>query len=51
MNTGGWIMMGLAVGGVVCFFSWCMFKVITTRESTEHIHSPADIDPHDREPD
>jgi len=51
MNTGGWIIMIVAVGGVVSFFAWCMFKVITTRESTEHIHSPADIDTRDHESD
>lgn len=49
MTLGGWIIMIVAVGGVVAFFTWCMYKVITTRASTEHIHSPADIDPHDRE--
>ncbi len=51
MTTGGWVIMCLAVGGVVSFFSWCMFKVITTRESSEHIHSPVDIDTQDRERD
>lgn len=51
MNPGGWIVMLLAVGGVVGFFAWCLFKVITTRESDKHIHSPVDIDPHDRETD
>ena len=51
MNSGGWIIMIVAVGGVVGFFSWCMYKVITTRESAEHIHSPVDIDTKDREDD
>jgi len=51
MTTGGWTIMIVAVGGVVSFFAWCMFKVITTSEASEHIHSPTDIDPHDREED
>ena len=49
MTLGGWIVMIVAVGGVVGFFAWCMTKVLTTRESSEHIHSPVDIDPGDRE--
>jgi len=49
MNAGGWVIMIVAVGSVVAFFSWCMIKVITTRESTDHIHSPVDIDTRDQE--
>jgi hypothetical protein len=51
MTLGGWIIMIVAVGGVVGFFAWCMTKVLTTRESAKHIHGPVDIDTRDRERD
>ncbi len=49
MTAGGWIMMIVSVGGVTAFFGWCMAKVLTTPDSTAHIHSQADIQPPDLE--
>jgi hypothetical protein len=49
MTAGGWVLMGLSVGGVVCFLSWCLYKVFTTAGDEKRIHSQADIDPHDQE--
>lgn len=49
MTTGGWITMILAVGFVTGLLGWCIYKVLTTPGSTEHLHSQADIDPGDLE--
>jgi len=37
----------LAVTGITGLLLWCVYKVISTPGSAEHIHSQADIDPHD----
>jgi len=49
MTAGGWVMMILSVGAVTLFFAWCLYKVLTTPQSTEHIHSPSDIDTQDQD--
>lgn len=51
MTLGGWIVMLSAVGGVTTLLSWCVYKVITTPDSTEHLHSQADIETPDVEDD
>ena len=51
MNTGGWIIMSLAIGSVTYLLSWCIYKVVTTPDSTEHLHSTADIETPDIEED
>ena len=43
MTLGGWIAMILSVGGVTALSAWCVWKVLTTPGSTEHLHSQADI--------
>ncbi|MCS7303579.1 MAG: hypothetical protein NZ602_00520 [Thermoguttaceae bacterium] len=51
MTLGGWIIMTLSVGGVTALLAWCIYKVITTPGSTEHLHSQADIEtPDTKEP-
>jgi hypothetical protein len=47
MTAGGWLVMILAIGGMTGLLVWCVWKVVSTPGSTEHLHSPADIDPHD----
>ena len=47
MTAGGWIMMLLAIGGMTGLLVWCVWKVVSTPGSTEHLHGLADIDPHD----
>jgi hypothetical protein len=47
MNTGGWIIMALSVGGMTLLLAWCIFKVLSTPGSSGHLHSQLDIDPHD----
>ncbi|MFA9479475.1 hypothetical protein ACERK3_14395 [Phycisphaerales bacterium AB-hyl4] len=51
MTAEGWIMMLVSVGGMCAFLGWCVYKVVATPGSTEHLHSQADIDPGDREKD
>lgn len=43
MTHGGWIVMILSVGGMTGLLSWCVYKVLSTPGSTEHLHSQADI--------
>jgi len=47
MTLGGWIIMLLSVGGVASLLGWCIYKVLTTPGSEEHMHSQADIEPPD----
>ncbi len=43
MTAGGWIAMVLSVGFVTGLTVWCIYKVLTTPASTDHLHSQADI--------
>ena len=47
LSTGGWILMLLSVSIVTCMLIWCIYKVLATPESTQHLHSQADIEPPD----
>jgi hypothetical protein len=49
MSIGGWIIMTLAVSGITGLLGWCIYKVVSTPGSSEHIHAQTDIDPHDQE--
>jgi len=49
VTIAGWIIMLISVIGMTSLFFWCIRKVLTTPEASEHVHSPADIDPHDQE--
>lgn len=48
MNSGGWVIMLLSVGGVTAFFLWTLFMVLTRKPGSPEIHStldePPDID-------
>lgn len=44
MTFGGWVVMILSVGGVTSLLGWCIYKVLSTPGSTEHLHSQADIE-------
>ena len=39
MTTSGLLVMLLSVGTVVILFAWCVYKVLTTPNETEKIHS------------
>ena len=47
MTAAGWIVMILAVGGMTGLLCWCVYKVVSTPGSTEHLHSQTDIDTKD----
>lgn len=51
MTLGGVILMVFSVGGAVCFFGWCLWKLFSSPESSGHIHSQADIEPPDTDED
>ena len=44
MTFGGWIIMTASVGGVTALLGWCIYKVVSTPGSSEHLHSQADIE-------
>jgi hypothetical protein len=47
MTPAGWIFMISALGSMTLLTGWCIFRVLRTPESAEHLHSPADIETHD----
>lgn len=49
MTAAGWIVMFVGVGGMTGLLLWCVYKIVSTPESTQHLHSPADIDTGDVE--
>jgi hypothetical protein len=49
MTPAGWIIMILATGGMTGLLSWCIYKVLATPGSSEHLHSQADIETPDVE--
>ena len=49
MTPAGWIIMVLCVTGMTGLLAWCIYKVVTTPGSTEHLHSQADIETPDVE--
>jgi len=49
MTSGGWMVMVLSVVGMTSLLAWCVYKVLSTPGSTEHLHSQVDIDTHDSE--
>ena len=48
MSSIGWIIMLTSVIGMTILFSWCIFKVLNHKDSSQQIHLPADIDPQDQ---
>jgi putative flippase GtrA len=38
MTAMGWLIMFISVGTVTTLLVWCIYKVLTTPEETEHIH-------------
>ena len=38
MTIGGWIVMGLSVGSVTALFAWCLWRVLSDPQETEHMH-------------
>jgi hypothetical protein len=44
MTPAGWIVMIVSVGCVSGLLGWCIYKVLSTPGSTEHLHSQMDIE-------
>ncbi len=38
MTIGGWIILIISVGTVVILFTWCIYKVLSIPDETEHLH-------------
>ena len=49
MSLGGWIVLLCSVSIMSGLLGWCIYRVVSTPGSTEHLHSQADIDPHDQD--
>jgi hypothetical protein len=47
MTFGGWFMLIVSVGSVATLFIWCLYKVLTIPEETEHIHGFSESKPED----
>lgn len=44
MTVGGWITMIVVVGFMTTLLGWCAWKVVTTPDSTQHVHPPIELD-------
>jgi hypothetical protein len=48
MTLAGWFIMILSVSSVSLLLAWCIYKVVTTPEETDHIHGfeqePPDVE-------
>ncbi len=49
MTISGWLMMAATVTGMTGLLCWCVYRVLSTPGSSEHLHSQVDIDTHDRD--
>jgi hypothetical protein len=38
MTIGGWFMLIISVTTVCTLFTWCIYKVMTIPEETDHLH-------------
>ncbi len=47
MTLGGWVIMGLAVGGMTGLLAWCIRRVLRAPQASQKLHSQADINTHD----
>jgi len=44
MTAGGWVIMLLSVGFVTGLLMWSVARVLRIPQSTQHLHSQADIE-------
>jgi len=49
MTLFGWILMISSVGFVLCLTTFCFYRVLHSKKSTEHMHAPLEIDTHDQD--
>jgi putative flippase GtrA len=38
MTALGWLIMFISVGTVTALLAWCIYKVLTIPDETEHVH-------------
>ena len=38
MTALGWLIMFISVGTVTALLAWCVYKVLTIPDETEHVH-------------
>ena len=38
MSTGGWILLIISIGTVLCLFTFCLVKLLTDPKEAEHMH-------------
>jgi len=50
MTLGGWITMALSVGFVTGLLVWCLGRIVRHPEAAQHLHPPADLEPHEPSP-
>ncbi|HVR29384.1 MAG TPA: hypothetical protein VMS86_07585 [Thermoanaerobaculia bacterium] len=49
MEPMGWVFMIGSISMVIALVVFCYWKVLTSPRATEHMHTPLDIDTHDRD--
>ncbi|GIW71773.1 MAG: hypothetical protein KatS3mg102_1315 [Planctomycetota bacterium] len=49
MTPGGWLIMSLSVGFVVGLLAWCVYKVLTTPGSEQHLRDMREFEAPDLE--
>lgn len=47
MTPAGWIIMFTAISSITALLSWCIYRVIITPGTDQHLHTQADIEPPD----
>lgn len=47
MTIGGWLFLLVSCGFMTGLLGWCIWRIIATPRSTEHLHSQSDIEPDD----
>ncbi len=48
MTNEGWVFMIGSLGFVVGLIAFCFYRVLAKPSAANHMHSPVDIDTHDR---
>ncbi|MDR2440262.1 MAG: hypothetical protein LBE12_12960 [Planctomycetaceae bacterium] len=44
MTITGWITMTIVIGSMTSLLVWCSWKVLTTPNSAESVHTPLELD-------
>ena len=49
LTAGGWVLMTLSIGFVLCLTIFCFYRVLSSPGTSRHIQDPLEIDTHDRD--